>query len=448
MKMKSILFSFIVATNAFIALGITASFADCNFFIKAAMQIKWDKNKWLGNATNDFTPLLKEEGCFRRYQHGSIYATAAGGAWEIHGSIRDKWGSLGLENSFLGYPTSDETTTPDGIGRFNHFQGGSIYWHPCIGAFEVHGLIRQKWSQMGYEKSKLGYPKSDELKTSDLQGRYSKFQHGAIYYHPQHGTHPILGVIYYQWADQGFEKGSLGYPTSDPVCNSANECSQQFENGTLDMYNIKKVGVDLRKEISRRGIGTQAQGSRPTCSVFAMTALLEFAYTEMCGSQYANLSEEYLNHMANVATGRTDDGDYFSYIASGYDKYGIVVETLLPYKSTYNYSSTSIPQTTINQGLWMIQKGMKFSGKFIKANDGTQGMSTEQYLTVLNYLNSGVPVAIGRSHSQVIVGYVAPKPYISQGYFIIKDSGLAGYTQETTDSVRTTVNDVYVYDIK
>lgn len=55
-----------------------------------------------------------------------------------------------------------ETGTPDGVGRFNHFQGGSISWTPRTGANEVHGLIRAKWESMGWERSRLGYPTSDE----------------------------------------------------------------------------------------------------------------------------------------------------------------------------------------------------------------------------------------------------------------------------------------------
>jgi hypothetical protein len=82
----------------------------------------------------------------------------------VIGAIRDKWLSLGGEGSFLGQPLTDELTTPDGVGRFNHFQGGSIYWTPNTGAFEVHGAIRDRWAELGWERSYLGYP------TSDLRG--------------------------------------------------------------------------------------------------------------------------------------------------------------------------------------------------------------------------------------------------------------------------------------
>ncbi len=87
-----------------------------------------------------------------------------GGAFEVHGDIHAKYMAMGAEASILGYPTTDESGTPDGIGRFNHFQAGSIYWTPDTGPYEVHGLIRQFWAANGWERNpNLGYPISDEL---------------------------------------------------------------------------------------------------------------------------------------------------------------------------------------------------------------------------------------------------------------------------------------------
>ena len=62
----------------------------------------------------------------------------------------------------MGFPVTDELGTPDGRGRFNHFEGGSIYWTPQTHAHEVHGAIRDKWASMGWERSRLGYPIGDE----------------------------------------------------------------------------------------------------------------------------------------------------------------------------------------------------------------------------------------------------------------------------------------------
>ncbi|WP_062310278.1 LGFP repeat-containing protein [Demequina rhizosphaerae] len=86
------------------------------------------------------------------------------GAFEVHGAIGIHYRALGGSGSVLGYPTTDETATPDGRGRFNHFQAGSIYWTSATGAHEVHGLISAYWASAGYERNAaLGYPITDEL---------------------------------------------------------------------------------------------------------------------------------------------------------------------------------------------------------------------------------------------------------------------------------------------
>src|SRR5690242_12383267 len=121
-------------------------------------------------------------GRFRHFANGSIYWAPSTGAHEVHGAIRDKWATLGWERGFLGYPETDETPTPDGSGRFNHFQSGSIYWTLATGAHEVHGAIRDKWASLGWERSGLGYPVSDEASVPGGTIRCSQFQRGLVYW--------------------------------------------------------------------------------------------------------------------------------------------------------------------------------------------------------------------------------------------------------------------------
>jgi len=127
-------------------------------------------------------------GRFRDFERGSIYWKSQTGAHEVHGDIRIKWAQLGGERGFLGFPMTDELGTPDGRGRFNHFEGGSIYWKPETHAHEVHGAIRDKWASMGWERSRLGYPISDEKQTSDGRGRFSDFEGGRIHWTPERGA--------------------------------------------------------------------------------------------------------------------------------------------------------------------------------------------------------------------------------------------------------------------
>lgn len=136
----------------------------------------------LGAHTTDVTLTPDGKGGYQDFQNGwSIYwTTPQTSAYEVHGAIRDKWVALGRESSVLGYPITDETGTPDGRGRFNHFEHGSIYWTPQTGPHEVHGAICDLWASMGWERSQLGYPVSDEEPMDMPPGRLSRFAWGEI----------------------------------------------------------------------------------------------------------------------------------------------------------------------------------------------------------------------------------------------------------------------------
>jgi len=177
-------------------------------------------------------------------QRGAIYALPrrpegdgrGSVTYEVHGSIWEKYRALGAEHTFLRYPVTDETSTPDGTGRFNHFQHGSIYWTPQTGAHEVHGAIKDKWASLGWERSLLGYPVTDEMDqpTNDYgTGRFNNFQHGSIYWTLQTGAHEVHGKIRDQWLAVGGAIG-FGFPTSDemPIPNCDGRVSR-FQGGSI-----------------------------------------------------------------------------------------------------------------------------------------------------------------------------------------------------------------------
>ncbi len=118
------------------------------------------------------------DGAFAQFQGGSIYWTAATGAREVRGAIRDRWGRLGWENGPLGYPLTDEQPTPTRPGRYTHFQGGSIYWSAQTGAHAVRGPIRDRWAALGWENGPLGFPVTGEYDVPG--GRASDFQGGRV----------------------------------------------------------------------------------------------------------------------------------------------------------------------------------------------------------------------------------------------------------------------------
>ena len=98
----------------------------------------------------------------------------------VGGAIGSKYDTLGGCTSLLGPPITEERGTPDGVGRYNVFEQGSIYWTPALGPHEVHGRIRDAWAAAGWEAGELGYPTSDEY--ADGDGRRSDFEHGYIHW--------------------------------------------------------------------------------------------------------------------------------------------------------------------------------------------------------------------------------------------------------------------------
>ncbi len=203
-----------------------------------------DKYALLGGATGFLGTQVTGEipaansGLKQEFQNGTIYWHARTGAFEVHGAIRARWLALGAEGSGFGYPISDEMPALDAIGRFNNFENASVYWHPLTGAYEVHGLIRNRWQAMGGEMSILGYPTTNESTTSDGIGRYNHFQNGSIYWTPVTGAYEVYGPIRARWAELRWERGFLGYPTASPYEETRNRnrfLVAQFQGGTIEV---------------------------------------------------------------------------------------------------------------------------------------------------------------------------------------------------------------------
>lgn len=119
---------------------------------------------------------VNEPGGLAFWAQGS--GTSCNGSPAVVGAIEEKYTALGGCNSFLGAPITSEQGAPDGVGRYSVFTNGSIYWTPSLGAHEVHGTIRDKWAELGWEAGTLGYPISDEYTVPG--GRRSDFEHGSI----------------------------------------------------------------------------------------------------------------------------------------------------------------------------------------------------------------------------------------------------------------------------
>jgi len=130
-------------------------------------------------------------------------------------AIDAKYTALGRARSFLGQLTTSEQDCPDRIGHYSHCQGGSIYWSPQTDACEVHGAIREKYADLGWERSFLGYPVTDESVTADGSGRYNRFQGGSIYWSPQTGAYEVRGAIREKYVALRGERSFPRHPVTE-----------------------------------------------------------------------------------------------------------------------------------------------------------------------------------------------------------------------------------------
>jgi uncharacterized protein with LGFP repeats len=188
----------------------------------------------LGAPVTDELGTPDGSGAFTHYQRGSIYWSPSTGPHVVRGAIRDTWSTLGWEQSVVGYPTTDELATPGGTGAFNHFQRGSVYWSPGTGAHEVRGAIRETWSRLGWEQSALGFPTTNELSTPGGTGAFNHFQRGSVYWSPATGAHEVRNAIHQRWAALGYEQGTLGFPlTDETITVGGTGAFNHFQGGSV-----------------------------------------------------------------------------------------------------------------------------------------------------------------------------------------------------------------------
>ncbi|NLE81162.1 MAG: hypothetical protein GX610_16575 [Rhodococcus sp.] len=162
------------------------------------------------------------------------------GSWfMVCGRILDKYNEFGGPNGSLGLPTSNELTNPDGVGKRTSFTNdASIYWSPESDAHQIGGEIGAEWAARGWEGGPLGYPITDELTNPDGVGKRNQFQGGSVYWHPSTRAHTVWGAIRDKWAQIGWESSTLGYPAGNEIVGVGSSIGQEFQNGKIVYSNL------------------------------------------------------------------------------------------------------------------------------------------------------------------------------------------------------------------
>lgn len=103
--------------------------------------------------------------------------TPDGNEVTVKGSIYQKYTEAGGPTGTLGMPEGEEQVAGDG-GRYQNFSGGTIFFSEDTGAHIVWGDIREAWEANGGADGQLGFPTSDEETTPE--GKKSEFEGGTI----------------------------------------------------------------------------------------------------------------------------------------------------------------------------------------------------------------------------------------------------------------------------
>ncbi|WP_245663445.1 LGFP repeat-containing protein [Nocardia inohanensis] len=228
-----------VAAGA-VALALTAGLGVASarpvgpFEVGGAIEVEFDRAGGVDFFGDPTGPELDAAGGGKKQEftnNQSIYWTPATDAHAVGGFIRDKWRNLSAESGTLKYPLADEGATAK-PGRYQLFQGGSMYWSVGTAAHALTGVVLDKYGKVGWENSPLGFPLTDVQKTTKGEGFYTLFEGGAIFSTTKTGTHVTWGSIRDEWVRAGAENGSYGFPTSDEY-DYQNGKAQDFQGGKI-----------------------------------------------------------------------------------------------------------------------------------------------------------------------------------------------------------------------
>ncbi|PTR22480.1 S-formylglutathione hydrolase FrmB [Rhodococcus sp. OK519] len=211
------------------ALGVEADKPGCG--VGGAIAPVANGNKWIGDCLTGEYPVAG--GVAQDYRFGRIFFSGGTGAHAVAGRVGGAYQGANGPAGVLGFPTTGELGTPDGRGRFNHFQKGSVYWTGQTGAHAVSGPIKDEWVKQGWETGPLGYPNADQTKLQGKDGLAQGFEIGTMYWSQPTGAQAVRGLIMKKYGELGWENGWLGLPVTSEVPVKDRGAFNRFQNGNI-----------------------------------------------------------------------------------------------------------------------------------------------------------------------------------------------------------------------
>ena len=160
--------------------------------------------------------------------------------------------------------------------------------------------------------------------------------------------------------------------------------------------------VDLTTDFQKYGLTPLQQGDRGDCSLFAVTALVEFELAKKSPGEVRRLSEEFLIWAAHTAT-QTKAGDQamFYEAVHGLNVFGICTAKLMPYAKTgqarHKPSSEAMADAKSRSECWKVN--------WIKRWDSKSGLNRSHLTNIKETLSQGHPVACGLRWPKKLEGH-------------------------------------------
>ena len=187
--------------------------------------------------------------------------------------------------TLLGKSTSKLTAASDGVGFYETYQKGGIYWSPTTGAHDLYGSILSKYLSLGTVK--FGYPTTNEAADAGNLGLFSHFSSptskgaavSAIDWTAAHGAHAVTGPIATLFASKGWEKS--GVAISDEVDLTATGGKYQYFEDNI-IFGVLPYAIDYTPKGGASIHATSSytdisQGSNGTCWIDASMAAMELS---------------------------------------------------------------------------------------------------------------------------------------------------------------------------
>lgn len=192
----------------------------------------------LGPALSPERKGLRDGGATQNFRGGSIHWSRGTGAhWTKKDSaVQAAWRRTGWENGSLGYPVGGENGGLRNGGVWQGFESGKIHWSSSTGAHwtKNNSSIQSLWSRNGWENGTLGYPTTDENAVAG--GVQQSFEGGRVSWSSRTGAQWTKNnsSIQNRWLNMGAETSALGFPVTAEVGGLMNGgVYQRFEGGQI-----------------------------------------------------------------------------------------------------------------------------------------------------------------------------------------------------------------------